>query len=313
MTSFSKYLKKAADDAIKAAGEKTNENGSNGSSLNEKKADEVMTETELSTELDRIDKKYSVSGDGTGGQVYERLEYDAPTDEEIKSAAESDLSSWKHDSLASIEDDAARRKQDAETARKDNERALYEAESEIGAEYDDAVRSFGSDMIKRGLARSSVAAAGSAELEESRAAAISDARGAAAEEEARIDEEIKALEADRERALQSFDIEYAVKLTEKIAERTEEREKRQQEVTEYNNKLTELERKELADSGSGGSSAKVPDSLVSAYNLEKYETVRKYLSGLDADEARVRVRNDPVVRDALTDYYYYKLYAEFGK
>ena len=313
MTSFSKYLKKAADDAIKAAGEKTNENGSNGSSLGEKKADEVMTETELSTELDRIDKKYSVSSDGTGGQVYERLEYDAPTDEEIKSAAESDLSSWKYDSLTSIEDDAARRRQDAETARKDNERALYEAESEIGAEYDDAVRSFGSDMIKRGLARSSVAAAGSAELEESRAAAISDARGAAAEEEARIDEEIKALEADRERALQSFDIEYAVKLTEKIAERTEEREKRQQEVTEYNNKLTEQERKELADSGSGGSSAKVPDSLVSAYNLEKYETVRKYLSGLDADEARVRVRNDPVVRDALTDYYYYKLYAEFGK
>ena len=77
--------------------------------------------------------------------------------------------------------------------------------------------------------------------------------------------------------------------------------------------LTEQERKELADSGSGGSSAKVPDSRVSAYNLEKYETVRKYLSGLDADEARVRVRNDPVVRDALTDYYYYKLYAEFGK
>lgn len=308
MTSFAKYLKKAADDALKAEKEKADSASAKGNPNSESKAEEVVTESELAAELDRINKKYS-----SNGGTYERLEYDAPTDEEIKTAAQSGLSSWKNDSITSIEEDAERRRQDAESARMENERALFDAENEIGAEYDDASRSFDDDMVKRGLARSSVAAAGSAELEESRAAALSAARGAAAEENARIDDEIRSLETDRERALQSFDIEYAAKLTEEIARLTEERDKRQQEVTEYNNELTEKEREELAESLENGTAINVPESGVSAYNLEKYEAVRKYLAGMDADEARVHVRNDPVVRDALTDYYYYKLYAEFGR
>lgn len=308
MTSFAKYLKKAADDALKAEKEKADSASAKGNPNSESKAEEVVTESELAAELDRINKKYS-----SNGGTYERLEYDAPTDEEIKTAAQSGLSSWKNDSITSIEEDAERRRQDAESARRENERALFDAENEIGAEYDDASRSFDDDMVKRGLARSSVAAAGSAELEESRAAALSAARGAAAEENARIDDEIRSLETDRERALQSFDIEYAAKLTEEIAGLTEERDKRRQEVTEYNNELTEKEREELAESLENGTAINVPESGVSAYNLEKYEAVRKYLAGMDADEARVHVRNDPVVRDALTDYYYYKLYAEFGR
>lgn len=321
MASFAKYLKKAADEAArKPAGERTGSDtgvrSAKSASVGEEKAEALMTEEELTAELERIENKYAVSDSGSaGGEVYERIEYDAPTDEELKSAAGTELSVWKDESLKAIEEDAEKRRAAAESAREENARTAAEAEAETEAEYADALRAFENDMIKRGLARSSVAAGGAAEIEESRASALTDARAAAAAENSRIEEELRDLEADRERALASFDIAYAAELAERMTEMAEERDRRLAEVIEYNNRLTEQERAETAEAAEGGTvrPGEVPDALRSAYNLEKYNAVRAYLSGMSADEARVRVRNDPVVRDSLSDYYYYKLYAEFGR
>ena len=128
-------------------------------------------------------------------------------------------------------------------------------------------------------------------------------------------------------ALNSFDIAHAAKVTQRISELTEEREKRREEVLKYNNELLEQANKDARDkaalesdlyteylnqlklSGELGSS----DPAASARNSAKYEAVRNYLLAMNKSDAAEAVRTDDLVRGSLTDYYYYKLYNEFCK
>ena len=58
---------------------------------------------------------------------------------------------------------------------------------------------------------------------------------------------------------------------------------------------------------------KVPADRLADYYEAKYSVLREYLSGLSDEQARITVRNDPFVRESLSDYFYYMLYDEFGR
>ena len=303
---YSSYLKKAAEDA-----EKKNKKAS-------RTAPDVMTEAELQQALAEIDNRYVVSVDGGApeGTRYDRIEYDPPTDAAIYKQAEDELAGYRAEGERDLREDAEKRTEDALERKEQSYRTLKDTESDVREDYENAVRAYEDDMAKRGLSRSSIAASERSAIERNAADSLAAARGAHAEKLGEIDAEISGLEADMEKALNAFNIAYAAKLTERIAELTAEREEKRIEALKYNNQMTEKEREELVEAAGGDASSvkpgEVPESLLPAYYREKYEAIREYLSGMDAEQAKVTVRNDPLIRGALSDYYYYTLYREFS-
>ena len=316
MATYRSYLEKAAKDAERAsAAEKKAERAS----AAEKKAESVMTEEEMKQALSEIDDRFVTSADDLPPPVeYDRIEYDAPTDEEIAEQAKESLEGYRASSVAEIRDDAEERRKNAESEKLAASDAARRAEKDAEEAYGTASRSLENDLIKRGLARSSVAAQESAAIEKDRAAAVTAARAAEDDELARIDSEINGLEADMNKALAAFDIAYAAELTERIAELTAEREEKRNEAIKYNNTLTEKERDDefkLIEMTEDlvGKDGEVPADRLADYYEAKYSVLREYLSGLSDEQARITVRNDPFVRESLSDYFYYMLYDEFGR
>lgn len=283
---------------------------------------------ELEEKLNELDKEYiknSTLNRLPETPVYEKKEYDAPTDEEIKTQVETELESDKVSGLEKIETDSA----EAKKAKEDEKASLAEEtekkKGELSSTYDEAVESFSQDALKRGMARSSVAVNGIASLEKSRAEALNLAVKEADSELKAIDEEIASLETSRAKALDAFNIAHAAKVTERIAELTEARDEKVAEVLEYNNKMLQQEMQDAYDKMALESDLETEylkqlqlkeelgesDAALSEKNKAKYEAVRSYLLGMSAEEAREAVRSDALVRDSLTDYYYYRLYNEF--
>lgn len=284
----------------------------------------------LEEELAKIDAEYDKAAGGSrlpDPPEYEKLVYDAPGDEEIAARAAEELEAERVAGVEKIESDSAAAKAAKETERTAAAERAEQTKREISDSYDAAVKAFASDALSRGLARSSVAVNKTAELESGRARALSEAAAEAEAAASAIDEELAALEAARVQALNSFDIAHAAKVTQRISELTEEREKRREEVLKYNNELLEQANKDARDkaalesdlyteylnqlklSGELGSS----DPAASARNSAKYEAVRNYLLAMNKSDAAEAVRTDDLVRGSLTDYYYYKLYNEFCK
>lgn len=288
------------------------------SDRNTRKAEDVMTRQELSDKLAEIDDRYVAKEDGAPPSIvdFEHIEYDSPTDEEIAERAEAELAGYRAEGRADIESDAEARRRSAYEKKADAGRTLKSEERAIADDYESALGSYGSEMARRGLARSSVAAEGAAAIEKGRADALSSARSARAAADAEADSELRALEADMQKALNAFDIAYAARLTERIAELTSEREEREAEAIKYENRLKEKEYDIMREVTDGDyetvKKGEVPSSLLDIYNEERYEAVNKYLSGLDPEEAESVVRNDPFIRDSVSDYWYYMLYRTYS-
>lgn len=292
----------------------------------DKEGANALTRDQLAKELERIEKEYQAAlEDASSGGTelpevpkYDRLEYDAPTDEELAAQAESALSDYKNTGLGNIESETDAAKKAKEEEKRAAAAAAEKRAEAVGAGYDGAAVAFENDALKRGLARSSIAANKSAGLAAGKAEALAQA-AADAEEAARgIESEIAALEAGRTKALDSFNIAYAAKLTEKIAALAEARDKKAAEVLKYNNSLLELERKaaneraELENKLNKDAPKVDTSEALGTRNNAKYNAIRSYLSGLSKSDAAAALTNDANFRNALTDYYYYKLVNEFA-
>ena len=255
---------------------------------------------------------------------YERMEYDAPSDDEIKTRAENELGAYKSQSEKKIEDEMTAlgekfnsQLEDAKTRYDENTKKAEDA-------YGEAKRNTDSDMLKRGLARSSIAANKQAEIEQSRAAATLELGREYQKEAAALGEKINSLAAERERALSDFNIAYAAKITERIGELTAERDKKQTEALKYNNSLAEKEHSAAVDKQMKESDLytealsqrekekKLAESGENNYYGKMYAAIVEKLRTINKHDARDIVLNNPRIRGAVGNtYYFYKLYDEF--
>ncbi len=256
---------------------------------------------------------------------YDRLEYDSASDEELGSRAENELKDYYGSGKNAIESeiDALGKKYEAEKiaadkAAKDKTEAIYGA-------YGAAKESTDNDVLRRGLARSSIAALRRSELDEAAAKETAAVARELYDTALKIDKEIEGLGVKREKALNDFDIAYASKLAERIGELITERDKKAAEALKYNNSLTEKEHKAEIDRISKESDLytkalsqkKAENELKDAAGYgeygETYAKMRDVLAMLDPVDARKAFVNDPIYRENLNDFYYYKLYNEFAR
>lgn len=254
--------------------------------------------------------------------TYERLEKDERTDDELKSSAETELAAYKAQGEKGIEEKIAAEEEgyraDIETAQKAHEEATQSAKDGYAA----AKQNTDNDMLKRGLARSSIAANKKAALEQGEAETVAKLATALNEKLTELNENIHALSAKREEALNDFNLTYAAKLTERINELKAERDEKTAQAVKYNNSLSEKEfddrmEREKTESDLYGDALdqkkkeRELGGMTDADYKEVYNAVVSELRKINLHDARDIVLDNPEIRDNVGNYYYYLLYDEF--
>ncbi len=183
-------------------------------------------------------------------------------------------------------------------------------------------------MLKRGLARSSIAATQKGALEADRAKSAAALRESYGKRISELDSEISSLGSKLQTALDNFNVSYAVKLNEAIAGLKTERENKIAEAAKYNNEIrakqAALDAERLkTESDLYSAALKQQDAATDLDILSKdkreviyrevYKKMDDYLASLSKEQARIEIRNHTLYRDHLSDVYFYKLYDKYGR
>ena len=263
------------------------------------------------------------------GATYERLSYDAPTDEDITRSATSALSKYLSDGLNSIEKETESKRKGYQDGISSLDRTMTEQISALDKAYADAIRSASNDALKRGLARSSIAVNAVGAIESANASARASVADDYARRVSELNDKITLLEGERTKAINDFNIGYTVKLSQEIEKAKEERDKKQAEVIKYNNSLTEKENDEKIERAKAESELysealdqkkaenqlyDKPSSAQKEYEYAQiYQVLREKLASMDAISASKEVNQNPLFKNYLNTEYFYKLYDEFGR
>lgn len=202
---------------------------------------------ELKDKIKNIDDKYKLdlTFDSTKDDIslnLERQKYSRPSDEEIRKQAEDSLKSYEDKEQKGIENEyaAGNRKLDEESQKLGGD---FEAQSKkIEQTYENAKESNKNTFIRRGLSRSSIMQENLKNLDESKNAAQDTLAKELKQNLEKITIERDLLETQKQSALESFNIAYAVKLSEKINKLTESAKQAEDAVAKYNNQLEEKEK-----------------------------------------------------------------------
>lgn len=203
---------------------------------------------ELKDKIKNIDDKYKLdlTFDSTKDDIslnLERQKYSRPSDEEIRKQAEDSLKSYEDKEQKGIENEYAsgNRKLDEESQKLGGD---FESQSKkIEQAYEHAKESNKNTFIRRGLSRSSIMQENLKNLDESKNAAQDTLAKELKQNLEKITIERDLLETQKQSALESFNIAYAVKLSEKINKLTESAKQAEDAVAKYNNQLEEKEKK----------------------------------------------------------------------
>lgn len=203
---------------------------------------------ELKDKIKNIDDKYKLdlTFDSTKDDIslnLERQKYSRPSDEDIRKQAEDSLKSYEDKEQKGIENEyaAGNRKLDEESQKLGGD---FESQSKkIEQTYENAKESNKNTFIRRGLSRSSIMQENLKNLDESKNAAQDTLAKELKQNFEKITIERDLLETQKQSALESFNIAYAVKLSEKINKLTESAKQAEDAVAKYNNQLEEKEKK----------------------------------------------------------------------
>lgn len=203
---------------------------------------------ELKDKIKNIDDKYKLdlTFDSTKDDIslnLERQKYSRPSDEEIRKQAEDSLKSYEDKEQKGIENEYAdgNRKLDEESQKLGGD---FESQSKkIEQTYENAKESNKNTFIRRGLSRSSIMQENLKNLDESKNVAQDTLAKELKQNLEKITIERDLLETQKQSALESFNIAYAVKLSEKINKLTESAKQAEDAVAKYNNQLEEKEKK----------------------------------------------------------------------
>lgn len=203
---------------------------------------------ELKDKIKNIDDKYKLdlTFDSTKDDIslnLERQKYSRPSDEEIRKQAEDSLKSYEDKEQKGIENEyaAGNRKLDEESQKLGGD---FESQSKkIEQTYENAKESNKNTFIRRGLSRSSIMQENLKNLDESKNTAQDTLAKELKQNFEKITIERDLLETQKQSALESFNIAYAVKLSEKINKLTESAKQAEDAVAKYNNQLEEKEKK----------------------------------------------------------------------
>lgn len=199
------------------------------------------------------------------------IKYNVDSDEDIAARAERENAQKKQLNANKLESKYETQKSVYDDSREAAGQSLKEGYEKLQNLYDDLRKRTENDVLKRGLARSSIATTQLGNLDEAHIAGAGELQASYNSAMANIDDRLASLEADKNDALAELDIKYALELEQRIAELKSERDKTVKEYEEYNNKV----RKQNAE-----------------YSSKRQSDIEEYLAKREQDKAEEKQKQE---------------------
>ena len=255
----------------------------------EKLTEKTKNYSDLLENFKQIDQKFS--SQDSGSLDLEKKTFTKMTDEDIKERAENNLFDYKESSLKSINDEYSAKENSLDENLQQAKQSAIEKKKEAKDLYSSLKNNASKDAIKRGLARSSIVIN---VLDAFDKGMIEEYNKINQEISTKIDSlnsQKQLLDEQKQNALNSFDISYAVKLSNKIDEINKSLQEQEQKILEYNNQIAEKEAKYEAERKQNALDyAKYiqnngTEAITQLKNNEKYTIAKDYLMSLSKQDA----------------------------
>lgn len=268
-------------------------------------------------QFSEIDKKYTQGTKADTNINLQKLDYVAPTQEEVTTKAENSLAQYKNDGIEKINSDYNLQNTQIDNSIKELKDQEQTQKQSIENTYAKVKENAQNDAIKRGLARSSIIVN---KLQDYDNKMINDLTVLSSETSDKIfslNTQKNTLELEKNNALKSFDIEYAIKLQDKIDSINEDISKNEQSVIKYNNEIAELEAKWQRDTEQENyDRSQDLANFIAKYGTytvetlkrdEKYQIAKEYFANLDKEVAINELKNNLSYEENLGKVNYNKL------
>lgn len=267
-----------------------------------------------------VDKKYTFGNQSDAKLNLQKLEYVAPTKEEVKIAAENSLNSYKQNGINNINSTYETKNSQIDKSIQQVKDDTEKQKVTIANNYAQVKQDAKNDAIKRGLARSSIIVNTLENYDNKMLNNLAILSSEANDKITSLNIQKNSAELEKENALRAFDIEYAIKLQDKIDSINADISKTQESVIRYNNEIAELEakwNKEVEKENNdraidmaefvGKSGSFVIETLK---RNEKYQLARDYFKTMDKQSALNELTNNSAYKENLGDVIYEKLLKE---
>lgn len=269
-----------------------------------------------------IDKKYTVGNQIDSDITLQKIDYKAPTQEEVAKKAENSLYDYKTSGVDSINNKYDLQNSLVDKSIKDLKTNEKEQKANIEDTYSRVKENASNDAIKRGLARSSIIVN---KLENYDNKMLNDLAVLANETTTKIDllnTQKNTLTLEKQNALKAFDLAYAIKLQDKIDALNEDITKNEQAAIRYNNQIAEYEAKwkreveqENNDREMAMANFIAKNSVYTINSIkrnEKYGVAKEYLNSLDKQTALAELTSNSAYKENLGDTLYAQLLKELN-
>ena len=190
--------------------------------------------------LESVSNAFSVGG---GSEIkpekvnMQKMDFVMPTQTEIIKQSENSLKDYKDTELKNIQDNFKLKSDELDSNKQSAISTVNSAKENLNQYYNNAKTNAESQALKRGLARSSIIVNQLGAFDKEK---LNDYKRLDDELNTQINAinfELNALNGQKQKALNDFNVSYAVKLQDKINSLTDELNKKQNEVIKYNNEI----------------------------------------------------------------------------
>lgn len=277
----------------------------------EKLTEKTKNYSDLLENFKQIDQKFS--SQDSGSLDLEKKTFTKMSDEDIKERAENNLFDYKESSFKNINDEYSAKEKSLDENLQQAKQSAIEKKNEAKDLYSSLKNNASKDAIKRGLARSSIVIN---VLDAFDKGMIEEYNKINQEISTKIDSlnsQKQLLDEQKQNALNSFDISYAVKLSNKIDEINKSLQEQEQKILEYNNQIAEKEAKYEAERKQNALDyAKYiqnngTEAITQLKNNEKYTIAKDYLMSLSKQDALDELNYNKIFSSELGPINYSKL------
>ena len=283
-------------------------------------ADSTKKSKTIFEEFGEVDNKYNSLTNSSQNLNLEKMEYVRPTSKDVQEKAENSLEAYKNTSINYINQNFDEKNKNIDKSIEKAKQSGEKEKNEIVSAFSVAKQKAKDDAVKRGLARSSIIVNTLANYDQNMLGSLNSQMQELNQTISNFENEKSLLEEQKQSALSSFNIEYAVKLQDKINEINNNILEKEQEVIEYNNKIEETKakwEKSQADSiydKTMDIAKLMAEHGISVFEVlkqnEKYELAKKHLSQMDKDVAIAELTNNSNYKSHIGQVLYNKLLQE---
>lgn len=290
-------------------------------SFDEKTTDKITDSTkkakDIFDEFAKIDDKY-IFGDKYNYDLdLKKIDYVAPTQEEVEEKAKNTLQSYKNQEIKAINDNYDKKNEQINQNVEQTKENSQLAKNEIKDTYSKVKQDASNDAIKRGLARSSIIVNQLSNYDNKMLNELSVLASETNDKLESLSTQKNSLELEKNNALNDFDIEYAVKLQNEIDTINSDIAKAEQTALKYNNEIAEIEAKWAKEQNQTNYDRQADLlQIINKYGSyaidyakqnEKYALAKQYFSQMDKDVALEELQNNPAYKRNIGSVNYNKL------